>query len=667
MFKKLLLPLVVIAAAAASIGLATPAHAAILDNFDPGNIITDKNFTDADSMSADDIQAFFVKMNSTCLVNFRSQSLVDANNDGLGDEPYGKGRDERVLASTLIAQAAKLYGINPKVILVTLQKEQGLITRSDCPSWRYNTALGYGCPDSAPCDTAAYGFTRQIDYGTWHFKGFFTDTYPVPTKTVGPQTILYNPSTSCGSSVVTVKNRATAALYSYTPYQPNQAALNAGYGEAPCGAYGNRNFFLYYSSWFGIPNSGTDTLPLKCDDGYYLLENTEDRKRMITPSAMAAWGFDEDDFYVSEYGCGFSTFQQPLGTIVKSRSSGKVYYVDNRTAYHITSDDEVSAWGLPSTNSSNIPQVQPDVILSNLTTASKVPRLVTSTNPTRTDVYLISNKVRHLVTGTSTAATSTSLRLIQGYNEIPVKEMSVAALQALAVGDPIDYSFRVGATLYLLDHNNLRRVNEQSTGQWSSITGESASLNNDILSLFNNKSSLSDQFERNGYHYRVGNNGLLTRTLDSSVATNWGNPTPTITNLLTSKVLEASTSVESVSELTGNLRLIACGNERYVVERNIQSKRVISAEDITAWQFDNKHFFTNDKGCAYKTYDRELGTVVRSRNTKKLYYIDQGKAYYLSNEQVASQHGLSGIQFNDNSAYAQLNPKSLTDNVTIVR
>jgi hypothetical protein len=54
---------------------------------------------------------------------------------------------------------------------------------------------------------------------------------------------------------VFIENQATANLYIYTPYTPNSAALAAGYGSAPCGAYGNRNFFLYFSDWFGSPSN----------------------------------------------------------------------------------------------------------------------------------------------------------------------------------------------------------------------------------------------------------------------------------------------------------------------------------------------------------------------------------------------------------------------------
>ena len=64
--------------------------------------------------------------------------------------------------------------------------------------------------------------------------------------------MLYNPSAACGAKTITIANKATASLYYYTPYQPNAAALAAGWGIGDCcSAYGNRNFFLYFTTWFG--------------------------------------------------------------------------------------------------------------------------------------------------------------------------------------------------------------------------------------------------------------------------------------------------------------------------------------------------------------------------------------------------------------------------------
>lgn len=250
--KQWRLALVGLLAFAFCLLFSSTSHAA----FNAGNIISNGVFTNHNSMNASQIQQFLNNKNSVCLknTNTKYQSLVDDNGDGVvadgGAEGYG--RHAPMTAAQLINAAAKIYKINPQVILVTLQKEQGLITRTDCPSWRYNTALGYGCPDSAPCDNSAFGFTRQIDWGTYHFRGFFNDSLTfVPFRT-GNHYIQYNPSGSCGGTTVNIKNMATASLYSYTPYQPNAATRAAAPGQTVnCGAYGNINFWRFFTSWFG--------------------------------------------------------------------------------------------------------------------------------------------------------------------------------------------------------------------------------------------------------------------------------------------------------------------------------------------------------------------------------------------------------------------------------
>ena len=71
---------------------------------------------------------------------------------------------------------------------------------------------------------------------------------------------------TCLRTQVYIENWATAALYIYTPYRPNQAALNAQWGLGDgCSSYGNRNFFMLYSSWFGSPtlSAGTPTGEVK--------------------------------------------------------------------------------------------------------------------------------------------------------------------------------------------------------------------------------------------------------------------------------------------------------------------------------------------------------------------------------------------------------------------
>ena len=269
--KKYFLVSLIVAFAGVGLVISPPqASAADLSKFDPERIIDDGVFTNTSSMSADQIQSFLNKRNAVCLKNLTVPGLRDDNGDGVVQdtttEAYGP---ETMTAAQVIKAAADIYGLNPQVLLVTLQKEQGLITGSNCSN--IDTALGYGCPDTADCDNAAKGFTRQIDYGAYHLRGYFDDTLNSVPYGVGQHMVYYNPGPwdqannrwfgrfgdrrdieYCGGTVLNIRNRATASLYSYTPYQPNTASLAAGYGSAePCGAYGNRNFFHFFTDWFG--------------------------------------------------------------------------------------------------------------------------------------------------------------------------------------------------------------------------------------------------------------------------------------------------------------------------------------------------------------------------------------------------------------------------------
>lgn len=220
-----------------------PAYASTA-GFNPGRIIDDTVFTNNGSMSASQIQSFLNSRNSVCLRNYQTPAIQ-------GNNRYGSN----VSAATAIKQAADLFKISPQVLLATLEKEQGIVTRSDCPDWRYRTAMGFGCPDTAPCDAQWFGLSRQLYQGARHFRGYFDQNsgWFIPF-TPGTRYIQYNPSASCGGKNVSIQNRATASLYSYTPYQPNTATLAAAPGQSvACGAYGNLNFWRYFNNWFGSP------------------------------------------------------------------------------------------------------------------------------------------------------------------------------------------------------------------------------------------------------------------------------------------------------------------------------------------------------------------------------------------------------------------------------
>jgi hypothetical protein len=350
-------------------------------------------------MTIAQIQSFLTSKNSVCLQSFQTQSLNDANSDGLGDEPYGKGVDEKVSAATVIWQAAQLYKINPKVILVTLQKEQGLITREDCPSWRYNTALGYGCPDTAPCDNSAYGFTRQIDYGVWHFRGFYNDGYPTPPTTPGNRYIAYNPNGACGGTTLSIQNRATAALYSYTPYQPNAATLAAPVGQVVnCGAYGNLNFWRYYTDWFGsTTNPHLDFFLIKSADSPAVFLQTSAGKYYV-PSGqmMAEWGLGSTEVKVVSQSLIDSLPSGPtMGRLLKD-DWNNYFIVEDGRLHYVRDTSYLTLWGLTTGEA-----VQSLGITYTLPSGSWAGRFAQDITQPTGSYWLIDSGKKHLITDAS--------------------------------------------------------------------------------------------------------------------------------------------------------------------------------------------------------------------------------------------------------------------------
>lgn len=290
-----------------------PVHAVSATDWQAGRIIDDGVFVNKDAMSVAEIQQFLdtkvpvcdtsgAQMTTrpkpgggyytraqwgasigypapyTCLKDFYEVPKstpgpgVPANNYGGLPIPVGA-----VSAAQMIWDAAQTYNISPKVLLTTIQKESyGPLTVDDWPySYQYTYAMGAQCPDGpggAQCDPNYAGFSIQIRESARLFRYYLDNmTQPWwPYAKPGVRTVMWNVSTStyvndqgqtvaCGGTSVNIANVSTAALYTYTPYQPNNAALNNLSGSVPagngfdskCAAYGNRNFWRIFNDWFG--------------------------------------------------------------------------------------------------------------------------------------------------------------------------------------------------------------------------------------------------------------------------------------------------------------------------------------------------------------------------------------------------------------------------------
>ncbi len=226
-------------------------------DFNPGNIISDGQFFNGNALSEAQIQSFLDEQGVSCSADNCLKSMTfDTESQPASEYCEAYESDGKESAATIIYKSGKACGISQKVLLTVLQKEQHLVSATDPSEFQFKSAMGLSCPDDASCDPEYAGFFKQV-YGAAKRYQYYVHNeskYGYHDGTINY--IQYNPDASCGGTDVYIENKATALLYIYTPYQPNTEALEAGSGEGnACSSYGNRNFSIIYSDWFGNPRN----------------------------------------------------------------------------------------------------------------------------------------------------------------------------------------------------------------------------------------------------------------------------------------------------------------------------------------------------------------------------------------------------------------------------
>jgi hypothetical protein len=261
------------------------AHAQAPDpTFNPSLLISDSQFSDTKSFSGPDAIQKFLDSKHSVLANTSADFLAMLKEpadktvkEGLED-PHPNASKVRT-AAELIWDAAQSSGLNPQVILVTLNKEQSLITgdfSADRLQRALDFALGFGCPDGGGCGDVYKGFYHQLFGGLDETGSRYlgaTKSLMRSFTTPGGRGPLYNGAPAqIGQTIiiantlggydgveaqqsVTIGNAATAALYRYTPHVFN----------------GNYNFYRFFKEWFGYAN-GT-LLKTKGDKNLYIIQD----------------------------------------------------------------------------------------------------------------------------------------------------------------------------------------------------------------------------------------------------------------------------------------------------------------------------------------------------------------------------------------------------------
>lgn len=356
--------LAVLLAAIVSVGgPGLPAQAVSGAEWQAGRIIDDSVFYNKSSMSLDQIQQFLnakvpvcdiwgtksyggttrraylesrgVKFPLVCLKDYQENpSTHQSNLNGEGVPAGAKS------AAEIIRDAAQTYNINPQVLIVLLQKEQGLVTDDWPEPLQFRSATGYGCPDSQPvCQSEYYGFYNQINNAAAQFRRYANSPNSYNHVPFRNNSVRYNPQVSCGSSTVYIQNQATASLYNYTPYQPNQAALDNLYGRGDaCSAHGNRNFWVYFNDWFGM-SSGDGFALVKSDDPndlrQWVVYGTI--KQYIPDSqTIYAWGLQNVPLgTMSGATLGAISTGPNLDRLMRINGGSVLYFVDSGRRYRV--------------------------------------------------------------------------------------------------------------------------------------------------------------------------------------------------------------------------------------------------------------------------------------------------------------------------------------------
>lgn len=238
---------------------------ALADGFDPNLIITNEEMLDSSSLSLAQIQSFLASKGSY-LANYRcpnfegivksaAEIIYDAavNNydcDGSGVSPTAPVAQK--------AASCRKVSINPKMLLVLIQKEQSLSEDPSPSTTQLDWAVGYGCPDGQACNDRWRGFGKQINSAALQFFDYVTNPQRYSFRAGNTYTIS---NTGRPPSVVTPQSHATAALYNYTPHVYN----------------GNYNFWKLWMRYFTFSYLDGSLLQAKGDQGVWLIQDGKKR------------------------------------------------------------------------------------------------------------------------------------------------------------------------------------------------------------------------------------------------------------------------------------------------------------------------------------------------------------------------------------------------------
>ena len=392
----------------------SPSSPIVSSPFDANRIIDDPIFDNGTSMSAKQINDGLNSFPSSCISpanGFQAPNPVGYTPSG------GFVFGANVTAGTVIAHTAQVYGIDPRALLATLQKEQGLVSGgAGCSVLRYTGAMGYGCPDGGTtydysgvnlysingvavthvegtCVNSASkaGFSQQVIRGAWLLKfgeqrskgninwavvmhsfvwnGYDNDAYPGATNPENwdnsddPQSCYGGPMTQGNYQVC--PSGPTTFYDGYRTIDGQAVHMNSGataalYWYTPH-LHGNQMFDDIFTAWFG---STIASVLIKGSGSTVYLRGADPDVAYGIPSGEVLKAYKlqgRDVTGVSDSYIASLDTSGMLTTLFMKPNDNAIYLADAGNAYGIPSGAVCTKWALPCSSANLVSLLLPEV------------------------------------------------------------------------------------------------------------------------------------------------------------------------------------------------------------------------------------------------------------------------------------------------------------------
>ncbi len=416
-----------------------PSFLAAETEFNPNFLISDEEMQSYQSMNREDIQAFLNDKKGA----IRSMKFPDKDN---------MSRE----ASDIIYRAAQEHRINPKYLLVKLQKEQSLISEDNPTQKQLDWATGYGicdnCSMSDPALQKHRGFGTQVDSAAgiirWYYDNQAKESWIKRANT----------QYSIDGRAVTPANFATAFLYTYTPH-----------------IQGNKNFWTLWQRWFDQVYPDGTLMKTPDDPTVYLIR---DKKKHPFANMGALTSRFNPKLIVtvptSELGNYESAKEIALPNYAILKQGTKHYLLDDNTIRPFENNQTVKLLGY-----------HPDEIIpvsfSDIAEYTTGKPITATTNPQGRIIRLKENKALYYIKDDQYFPIYDERIASTNYPALSIENVSATELGSLASGpavllkDGLLFGIEGENSIYVVEHGKKRHIVSEDVFNglgydWNNIT-----------------------------------------------------------------------------------------------------------------------------------------------------------------------------------------------------